>query len=86
MVAAPAVERMQTNNGRTLSSPPVVVCSCAKRVCCILRFRSGQVPCLLGGEFFLFAFHAHLLELALFGFDRRRNFLLDLGCRFFKLR
>ena len=41
---------------------------------------------LLGGHFFLFAFHAHLFKLALFGFDRRSNFLLHLGCRFFQLR
>ena len=40
---------------------------------------------LFGGEFFLLAFHAHLLELALFGFDRCGDFLLDLGCRFLKL-
>jgi hypothetical protein len=32
---------------------------------------------LLGGHFFLFAFHAHLLELALFGFDGSGDFLLD---------
>jgi hypothetical protein len=31
---------------------------------------------LFGGEFFLFAFHAHLFQLALFGFD---DFLLDGG-------
>jgi hypothetical protein len=40
---------------------------------------------LLGGEFFLFAFHAHLFELALFGFDRGGDFLLDLGGCFFQL-
>jgi hypothetical protein len=32
-----------------------------------------------------FAFHAHLFELALFGFDGCGHFLLDLGCRFFQL-
>jgi hypothetical protein len=30
----------------------------------------------IGGEFFLFAFHAHLFELAFFGFDGCRDFLL----------
>ncbi len=40
---------------------------------------------LFGGHFFLFAFHAHLLEFALFGFDGCGDFLLDLGCRFFEL-
>ncbi len=41
---------------------------------------------LLGGHFFLFAFHAHLFQLALLGFDRRGNLLLDLRCRLFQLR
>src|SRR6266702_3871216 len=41
--------------------------------------------CLLGGHFFLFAFHAHEFEFALFGFDGCGDFLLDLGCRFFEL-
>ena len=36
---------------------------------------------LLGGHLFLFAFHAHEFQFALFGFDRRSDFLLDLGCR-----
>ena len=49
-----------------------------------IRLRSGQAAELLGGQFFLFAFHAHLFELALFGFDGCGDFLLDLGCRFFK--
>jgi hypothetical protein len=40
---------------------------------------------LFGGHFFLFAFHAHLFEFALFGFDGCGDFLLDLGCRFFEL-
>ena len=39
----------------------------------------------LGGHFFLFAFHAHLFEFTLFGFDGCGDFLLDLGCRFFEL-
>ena len=39
----------------------------------------------LGGHFFLFAFHAHGFELALFGFDGCGDFGLDLGCRFFEL-
>ena len=47
--------------------------------------RVGCMPCLLGGHFFLFAFHAHGFELALFGFVRILDFLLDLGCRFFEL-
>jgi len=34
---------------------------------------------LLGGHFFLFAFHAHLFEFALFGFDGGGYFLLDLA-------
>ncbi len=55
------------------------------RFCGFTRSVQDGTKCLLGGEFFLLAFHAHLLELALFGFDRCRNFLLDLGCRFFEL-
>ncbi len=59
------------------------------RLCCgSLRFhakRPRRHEVLLGGEFFLFAFHAHLLEFALFRFDRRGDFLLDLGCRFLEL-
>ncbi len=38
-----------------------------------------------GGELFLFAFHAHLFEFALFGVVGLLDFLLDLGCRFFEL-
>jgi hypothetical protein len=40
---------------------------------------------LFGGQFFLFAFHAHRFELALFGVVRFLHFLLDLRCRFFQL-
>src|ERR1700743_1573906 len=64
------------NNGRAEALPLLVL---ARSACC----RNAK---LLGGQFFLFAFHAHLFELALFGFDRRSDFLLDLGCRFFQLR
>ena len=49
----------------------------AKRVCCM--------QCLFGGEFFLFAFHAHGFELALFGFVGFLTSGLDLGCRFLEL-
>src|SRR5581483_8390825 len=38
-----------------------------------------------GAEFFLFAFHAHGFELALFGFVGLLHFLLDGGCRFLEL-
>lgn len=37
-----------------------------------------------GAEFFLFAFHAHGVELALFG--TLHDVGLDLGCRFLELR
>ena len=40
---------------------------------------------LLGGHLFLLAFHAHGLELALFGVVRFLDLGLDLGCRFFEL-
>ena len=63
-------------NGRAEALP--FDCFCAKRF-------SSSAKELFGGQFFLFAFHAHLLELALFGFDRGGDFLLDLGCCFFQL-
>ncbi|WP_419805635.1 hypothetical protein [Terriglobus sp.] len=40
---------------------------------------------LLGGEFFLFAFHAHGFEFAFLGVVGFLSFGLDLGCRFFEL-
>ena len=53
-------------------------------VCVLVRSASKTArKCLLRGEFFLFAFHAHLLELALFCFDCCGDFLLNLsGCLF----
>ena len=63
------------NNGRAKALP--FVCFCAKRVCCM--------RCLLGGHLFLFAFHAHLFEFALFGVVGFLYLGLDLGCRFFEL-
>jgi hypothetical protein len=57
----------------------VVVSGTASAVPC-------QLPESLGGHFFLFAFHAHEFEFALFGFDGGRDLLLDLGCHFFELR
>ena len=62
--------------GRTLSSPPLG----------FARERVGRVRCLLaGGEFFLFAFHAHGFELAFFGVVGFLDFLLDGGGCFFEL-
>ena len=58
------------------------------KLCRLVGLREALSPSakeLLGGEFFLFAFHAHLLELALFGFDRGGDFLLDLGGCFLQL-
>ena len=43
------------------------------------------MQCLLGGEFFLFAFHAHGFQFALFGVLGFLDLGLDLGCRFFEL-
>lgn len=43
-------------------------------------------PFLLGSELFLLAFHAHRLELALFGFVRLLHLGLDACCRLFQLR
>ena len=40
---------------------------------------------LLGGHFFLFAFHAHEFEFALLGFDGGGDLLLDGGCRLLEL-
>ncbi len=40
---------------------------------------------LLGGHLFLFAFHAHLLQFALLGFDGCRDLLLHLGGGLFEL-
>jgi hypothetical protein len=42
----------------------------------------SNCPYLLGGEFFLFAFHAHGFELALFRLVGFHDLGLDLGCRF----
>lgn len=64
------------NKGRTLSSPPFLVLRDA-------HFAGSVV--LLCGHLFLLAFHAHCLELALFGVVRFLNLGLNLGCRFFEL-
>ena len=63
-------------NGRAEALPLFVF---ARSACCPIRLRSGQAAKLLGGQFFLFAFHAHLFELALFGFDGCGDFLLNLS-------
>jgi hypothetical protein len=47
--------------------------------------RREQYEVLFGGHFFLFAFHAHLLEFALFSVVGFLYLGLDLGCRFFEL-
>jgi hypothetical protein len=65
--------RYTTNNGRAEALPLFVV----------TRSVENGTKYLLGGHFFLFAFHAHLFQFALFGFDGCCDFLLDLGCRFF---
>ena len=71
------IQRISKRNGRTLSSPPVVVC--------LTRSVQYGTKCLFGGHFFLFAFHPHLFEFAFLGFDRSGDFLLDLGRGFFEL-
>jgi len=71
----------QKNNGRAEALPLPV-----KDVACPHAKRPGPHEVLLGGEFFLFAFHPHLLELTLLSFNGCRNLLLDLGCRLFQLR
>jgi hypothetical protein len=63
-------------------------------ICVVVMRRRSRFPagmtnkgcgCLFGGHFFLFAFHAHEFEFALFGFDGGGYFLLDLGCHFLRL-
>ena len=73
---SPLEALVKQEKGQTLSSPP------------FWFWREARLlhAMLLGGEFFLFAFHAHGFELALFGFVGFHDLGLDLGCRFLELR
>jgi len=59
--------------------------SLGSAVVCLHAKRRERYEVLFGGHFFLFAFHAHLLQFAFLGFDGRGDLLLDLRCRFLQL-
>jgi hypothetical protein len=75
--------RRKRSKGGTLASPPFLFM--VEGLAQLMPWPVPVWPLLLGGEFFLFAFHAHGFEFALFGFVGFHDLGLDLGCRFFEL-
>ena len=56
------VRNLPNNNNGSAEALPFGYCFCAKRL-------SPSAKGLFRGHLFLFAFHAHAFEFALFGFD-----------------